>query len=349
MLIPASPFSRSLRSLAAAALAAAAASSCGPLTDSRPREVDLLPPQLQSVRSEGPSEIALTFDEEAALCEGKTRVTPPLPVSAEAADRPQKSILLRGGKQAPGRRYVLEAEARDGHGNAASFAAEFYGYNDRVPPLLINELTPRGTDTHPDAVELKALRAGNIGGAVFCLGSPGSYDARLVFPPLEVAAGAFIVVHLKPEGDPAEVDETEDPASSGGKDASGTAWDFWMKDAPGLPGNNGVLSVCDRPGGACLDAVMWSTRTSQSDEQYGGFGSEPMRVRAEELASCGAWLASGARISPEDAVSPEGSTGTRSICRSSASTDTNGPGDWHIVPTRKASLGAENSDETYVP
>jgi len=328
-------------------LAVVLVSSCGPLPDSRPQEVDLLPPQVKSVRSQGPGEITVTFDEEAALCEGRTRITPAL--SVDEMNAQGKSVLLRGERQAPGRRYVLEAEARDGHGNTASFAAEFYGYNNRVPPLLINEITPRGSDTHPDAVELKSLGAGNIGGAVLCLGSPGNYDARLVFPPLEVAEGSFVVVHLKPTGDPSEVDETADPASSGGSDASSTAWDFWMRDAPGLPGNNGVLSLCDRPGGACLDALMWSNRTSESDELYGGFGSEQMHARAEELALCGAWRAASARISPEDGVNPEGTTGTRSICRSSASVDTGGPTDWHIVPTRKASFGSENSDEVYLP
>jgi len=321
--------------------------SCGPLPDSRPQEVDLLPPQVQSVRADGPEEIAVTFDEEAVLCEGKTRISPPLAVEEEKGAG--TSVMIRSERQAPGRRYVLEAEARDGHGNTASFAAEFYGYNSRVPPLLINEFTPRGSGSHPDAVELKAFGAGNIGGVVLCLGSPGSYDARLVFPPLEVAVGSFIVVHLKPTGDPSEIDETVDPASSGGADASRWAWDFWMRDAPGLPGNNGVLSLCDRPGGACLDAVLWSNRTAESDEQYGGFGSVQMRARAEELVSRGAWMPAGARVSPEDGVNPEGSTGTRSICRSSASADAAGPDDWHVVPTRKASFGSENSDEVYVP
>lgn len=321
--------------------------SCGPLPDSRPKEVDLQPPRLQAIRSEGPREIALTFDEEAELCQGRTRISPPLAVQSEEGSG--TGVLVRADPQAPGRRYVLEAEARDARGNSASFAAEFYGWNARVPRLLINELTPRGSGTHPDAVELKALAAGNIGGVVMYLGSPGSFDARLVFPAVEVAAGIFIIVHLKPTGDPAEQDETSDPSVSAGADTSPTAWDFWMRDAAGLPGNNGALSLCDRPGGAILDAVLWSNRTSESDEAYGGFGSEQMRVRAEELVRAGAWTAAADRVSPEDAVNPEGSTGTRSICRSSASADTGGPEDWHIVPTRRSSFGAENTDEVYVP
>ena len=167
--------------------------------------------------------------------------------------------------------------------------------------------------------------------------------------PFEVKAGSFVVVHLKPAGDPGEVDETTDTAASTGFDTSPAAFDFWMRDGKGLGGNNGAVSVFDRPGGTCLDAVIYSTRTAESDELYGGFGSEEMRARAEELAACGAWVPAGPRITPEDAVNPEGSTGTRSLCRSSASGDTGQAKDWHIVPTRRATFGADNSDEVYVP
>jgi hypothetical protein len=136
---------------------------------------------------------------------------------------------------------------------------------------------------------------------------------------------------------------------SKGLDASDHAYDFWIPSGTGLGGNNGVLSVYDRPGGTCLDAVLYSNRTSQSDERYRGFGSREMLDQAEELARDGEWVITDARVMPEDAVNPEGSTGTRSICRSSLSADTDGPEDWHVVPTRKATFGSENSDEVYAP
>ena len=321
--------------------------SCGPLPDSRMKDTDLLPPQVQSVQALGPGEISISFDEDAVLSADKTRITPPLAVSDVTGS--SKNVLLRGEPQAPGRLYSLEAEARDAHGNSTSFVAQFYGFNARVPRLLINEFTPRGSGNHPDLVELKALSAGNMGGVVFYMGSPESHDARMVFPPFEVEAGSFCVIHLKPSGDAGEVDETGDAAASKGFDAMDTAFDFWFRDGRGLGGNNGALSLCDRVGGTCLDAVLYSNRTNQSDEQYGGFGSEEMRARADELVKCGSWKPAGARVSPEDGVSPEGSTGTRSICRSSASTDSNRPEDWHIVPTRKATFGSDNSDEVYAP
>jgi len=74
-----------------------------------------------------------------------------------------------------------------------------------------------------------------------------------------------------------------------------------------------------------------------------------MRARAEELVLDGGWKIAAERVTPEDAFNPEGTTGTRSICRSSGSADTDCAQDWHIAPTRGASFGADNGDDVYVP
>jgi hypothetical protein len=320
---------------------------CGQVSDPRPAEADLRPPQLQVVLSTSPSELSLEFDEDASLVSDKTRISPPLAVTEITG--PGRQIRIRGETQSPGRLYTLEAEAEDAKGNHASFMADFYGYNGRVPRLLINEFTPQGSGNHPDLVELKAFTAGDMGGVVLYQGTPACFDNRIVFPHLEVAEGTFVLVHWKPSGDPAEKNETEDMTASKGFDASDVAWDLWVADGKGLSGNNGVLSLYDRPGGKCLDGVLYSNRTSQSDESYRGFGSAETLARAEELVQAGGWKPAGIRVSPEDAVNPNGSTGTRSICRQSSSADTDSFEDWHIVPTRKASFGAENSDEVYAP
>ena len=112
-------------------------------------------------------------------------------------------MVISGETQIPGRRYTLQAEARDARGNTASFIADFYGYNGRVPRVLINELTPRGSGNHPDLVELKTLTAGNLGGVVLYQGTPGS----LRRPDCSArgwrwAPSAFVVIHFKPTGDP---------------------------------------------------------------------------------------------------------------------------------------------------
>jgi hypothetical protein len=252
-------------------------------------------------------------------------------------------------EQVPGRPYVLETEASDARGNSASFLVEFYGFNGNVPCLVISEITPRGSSTHPDLTEIAVLSDGNMGGVVIYNGTPCSFDDRLVFPAFAVRRGSFIVLHWKPSGAEGEVDETTDPAASTGLDSCPTAWDFWVKGGTGLGANNGVLSLCQSPGGACLDGVLYSNRTSASDVRYRGFGSAETLARAEELAQMGGWRPAGARIVPEDGINPEGSTATRSICRGADCADSDTAADWHIVPTLKYSFGAPNSDEVYVP
>jgi hypothetical protein len=253
---------------------------------------------------------------------------------------------------------VVEDEAK----NSLHFLARFYGFNGDVPDLLINEFTTRGTGNHPDAVELYVVRGGNMGGVVLYEGTPGNCDDRLVFPAFEVASGDFLVVHFKPEGIAGEIDETTATDLSGGLDASDRAYDFWVPEGAGISGNNGVVSCYDRPGGLVLDGVLYSNRSSASDEKYWGFGTRDSWERAQELAADGGWLITGARVRPEDAVDPEGSTGTRSICRSPAAVpaesatgndppplDTDSAADWYIVPTLGFTFGEENSDEIYSP
>ncbi len=148
--------------------------ACGPLPDTRSVDVDLRPPQLQAVVTTGPSELSVEFDEDASLVADKTRISPPLAVTEITG--PGRRIVIRAETQTPGRLYTLEAEAEDAKGNCASFMADFYGYNGRVPRLLINEFTPQGSGNHPDLVELKALSAGDLGGVVLYQGTPESFD-----------------------------------------------------------------------------------------------------------------------------------------------------------------------------
>ncbi len=328
--------------------ALALAVSCGPVPDPRlGQEVDLHPPQIESVSSTGPSEVRICFDEEAGLVLEKTRITPAL--SIQETTGPSKEILMRVDNQAPGLEYTLEGEARDASGNTTTFLASFYGFNPNIPRLVINEFITQGTTDHPDLVELKVMSSGNMGGVVLYQGTPGSFDDRLVFPPFAVRQGEFIVVHFKPSGDGTEVNETSDRTASGGTDACPSAYDFWLAGGRGISGNNGVLSLYQRPGGQLMDGVLYSNRTSTSDEKYLGFGSAGTLARATELVADRGWRAAGQRVSPEDAVNPDGSTSTRSLCRASDSADTDSASDWHIVPTRKASWGLDNSDEVYAP
>jgi len=336
------------RSLLSALFGCVLLASCGPVPDSRSgKEVDLHPPTIESVWSAAPGELRIRFDEEASLVPEKSRISPALAV--KAATGPAQEIVMQVDEQSPGCEYTLEGEAHDASGNTASFLATFYGFNPRVPRLVINEFITQGTTDHPDMLEIRVLSAGDMGGVVLYQGTPGSFDDRLVFPSFAVRNGEFIIVHFKPSGDGTEINETSDKAASGGIDACPAAFDFWVPGGRGLAGNNGVLSAYQRPGGNLIDGILYSNRASTSDEKYCGFGSAAMLARAEELVRDKGWTADGSRISPEDAVNPAGSTSTRSVCRSSDSADTDSAADWHVVPMKKASWGQVNSDEVYAP
>jgi hypothetical protein len=336
---------------------------CGPIADIRESlDPDLIPPQLLNVRTLSAGQLELTFDEPPVCRSEDLAVEPSLPVLGIRTG--DSRLVIETDLQTPGLPYQLKAVVEDASGNGLHFLTRFYGFNGEVPRLLINEFTTRGTGNHPDAVELMATEGGNMGGVVLYEGTPANYDDRLIFPAFPVAAGQFLIIHFKPEGIAEEVDETESTDLSGGLDASDRAYDFWIPGGGGISGNNGVISCYDRPGGAILDGVLYSNRTSESDEQYGGFGTPDSWERARELAADGGWLIAGERVRPEDAVSPEGSTGTRSICRSSGTgvaasgdtaavdagaADTDTAADWHIVPTMGFTFGEANSDEIYVP
>jgi hypothetical protein len=320
--------------------------ACGPIADLRQKlEPDLSPPTLLGVRVYQ-ERLELSFDETPCCAPEDVHLTPPLELAGLSIEDTRLLLSLQG--QVPGRLFTIELTVADARGNSLSLATELYGYNPRCPRLLINEFTPRGSSTHPDLIELKVLEPGDMAGVALYQGTPTSWEARLVFPAFAVERGEFILVHCKPQGIPEELDETGSKEESEGLDASPAAYDFWIRGGAGLGGNNGVLCLYERPGGGILDGVLYSNRTSASDTLYRGFGSAENLARAEELAREGGWVAGGETIRPEDAVNPEESTATRSLCRSSASEDTDRAADWHTVPTRGSTFGAENSDERYV-
>jgi hypothetical protein len=330
-------------------------------------DADVAPPVVTDLSLNDPRTLEVTVNEAVELVSG--------PLHSEGIEVSDVDVGSRSVRfhftEAPSAEHEhhVEAQIADEAGNHLRFVARFYGLNALLPAMVINELTTQGSGGHPDLVELRALTDGNLAGACLYEGTPENWEQRLIFPPLDVRAGDYVVVHFKPEGIPEEIDEVTAPDASGGKDACSTAWDFWVPDGSGLSGNNGVISLCRNPLGGYIDAVLYSNRTSDSDERYRGFGSRDVMERADALAAAGAWLPSGSDVAPgaspgptpepvqpgrpplapEDAVDPEPSTATRSMARSSSAEDTNRASDWHITPTRGLTAGETNTDEVHVP
>lgn len=248
-----------------------------------------------------------------------------------------------------GRQYSVSGSVQDSYGNSILFVLPFWGFNPHVPKLLISELVTQGSSTHPDAIELFAVSGGNLAGITVFIGSPSLYSYNYSFPACYIAQGEYIVLHLKPQGIPEEIDETNSITASGGLDASATGRDFWSKDTSGaLPGTNGAVTICSNPLGYCIDAVIYSDRTSASDTNYKGFGTSNLLAQVQEIVN-GSWWSMPDGIKPEGAACSAGTTSTRTLCRWSNQPDTNTNIDWHVVPTKGLTLGGPNKDETYVP
>ena len=292
--------------------------------------------------------MTLRFDEPVVALPETVSIIPALSIGSISA-RENEVVISLDSEQRVGEHYAIELCVEDSHRNSTTLVAGFYGFNPNLPRLLINEFITQGSSTHPDLVELFAVSAGNTAGMCLYEGMPENWDDRIVFPPIEVAAGDFLLVHFKPQGIEDEVNETADKALSGGLDASPEAYDLWVEGGGGLSGNNGVLSLFSCPDGAVMDAVVYSNRTSESDTDYGGFGTKDVYERVCALEPTGEWLFSGDRLAPEDAIDPDPSTATRSIARGREPLDTNLRGDWHITPTSGATFGGPNTDEVYVP
>ncbi len=323
--------------------------ACGPLPDPRALIAsDLQPPIFKYSDAVAPEEIEIRFHEEVSASLDEYRITPPVDIEKIDSEQNVVRIVLKHPLD-PGGEYHVSGTVSDNAGNSLKFITKLYGFNPDVPDLLLSEITVRGSGNHPDCVELVTRTAGNLAGVTVFEGTPGNWDNQIVFPSVEVGKDEYIVVHFKPEGTGEEINEINDINASGGLDASPTGRDFWVEEGDGLSGNNGVITVCRTANGPIIDGVLYSNRTSDSDERYAGFGTKHVLARAVALYEAGEWDAEWASIRPEDAVNPEGSTATRSLCRKLDVPDSNRAEDWYIVPTRGASFGAPNCTDVYVP
>lgn len=251
-----------------------------------------------------------------------------------------------------GLRYTAIIVIENERGHSTQAVRIVNGYNPEPVTMIFNEIIMRGSGNNPDCIEFLVIEGGNLGGMAWYLGTPDLHDAVYFFPGIQVEDGEYIVLHVRPEGIPEEIDELGDDLSeSGGRQTHPEARDLWLPQETGLPSNNAVLTLFNG-GNVPVDSFIYSNRSSDSDQQYMGFGTSKMLRWADQIAEYGTWSFEGSQISPEDCVSPEGSTGTRSVNRKEPEPGGSLQGSrdlWYIVPTRAATIGSKNSDEIYEP
>ncbi len=323
-------------------------SACTPLpAEKKPAQGTAAPPVATEVSSNSPKLITLKFDKEISADPSDFTIVPAVGITSVACHGQTVEVYPAKDLSA-GEEYFIKGTVQDSKQNSTSFGMTFFGYNPDLPFLLINEFTTNGSGKHPDTVELYVKKGGNAAGITLFGGTKTTFQDKFILPSFRVQAGDYVLIHLKPQGIITEVDEKVRKNEAQGYDSSDTAWDFWVQGGSGLSGNNGAITLYTNPYGQLMDAAIYTNRTSESDENYRGFGSARFMLQADEVVEAGGWVIEGDEVAPEDCIWSADSTATRSICRSSTSQDTGTKGDWHTVSTSKFSFGKENSDEIYI-
>jgi hypothetical protein len=195
-------------------------------------------------------------------------------------------------------------------------------------------------------VELKTQGSGNLGGLRLFIA--GNYKKPLIFeyPSVDVAAGEYIVLHLRTLGsDAGVVNETGDNLGlSGGADAKPSARDFWIPGTDKLLHKIDAVYLLDQDDGV-IDAVMLS-------ENPDSWWTKDYFVEAADmLYQQDAWIASDGKVpGPADAALTLNikTSVTRSVSRDETIPDSNTQTDWYVTVTSGATPGAMNNPNRFV-
>ncbi|MDR0669536.1 MAG: lamin tail domain-containing protein [Treponema sp.] len=270
---------------------------------------------------------------------------PPLPVQ-EITDGSQVQIILSGDIPG-GEPYTVDILVKDEEGNTLNVLVPFRSRNERIPRVLINELRTEYSKPKTEFVELKTLEAGNLGALRLYIAGYTANPLVFEFPAVEVAAGEYILVHLRSieNGEGVMVNEIgTNLALSGGADAGALSRDLWVPASEKLLHKTDAVYLMDQDD-RVIDAVM----LSEHDDPW--WSKEHFVQAADLLYQQGAWVQGAGTIpGPPDAVITAGikTAMTRSICRDKNLPDTNTKADWYIAATGKATPGTENDSTRYV-
>lgn len=245
----------------------------------------------------------------------------------------------------PGIKYHSEFRVYDNSKNYLSFICNFYGFNNNIPTLLINEFTCRGSDSNPDKVELYVIKGGDIGGVTLYSGSRINYNTRFVFPSIIVNTGEYIVIRSTSKKYLIEYIETADLNISFDQKFIEGSRDIRTNNLK-LSSNNGVISIYSNPYGDILDAVIYSKNINDLEKRYRNFGLRKVVDSIDVISENKQWIGATDIIYPEDVIFIDNSTTTRSLNRDNHF-DTNTKKDWYTVATKESTFGYQNSLNRY--
>lgn len=252
-----------------------------------------------------------------------------------------------------GKRFTADILVEDSDRNTLNVIVPFRARNDRMPALVFNELRfdNSGSNFKVEFVEFKALGSGNLGAIRLFVAHHSLVNPFYEFPPAEVKAGEYIVLHTRTV-ELGCVDETgEDLGLSKGVEAEANARDFWIPGNKKLLHNTNGFWLLDQDD-RIIDALLIS-ETADPGGLSAAF-AKTFNAAAEFLGRKKAWLPiSGNKIPedwipfPSDAVITKGTTNTRTLCRDETITPERRASNWYITATSSATPGKPNSTKRY--
>jgi hypothetical protein len=250
-------------------------------------------------------------------------------------------VIFSGGP-GPGEKLIADILAKDNSGNTINVLVPFLTRNNRIPPLVINELRTETAKPRYEFIEFKTLKAGNMGALRVFIA--GNYKAPMVyeFPPVEVAAGEYITLHLRTTEENSRDELGSNLAESGSTDSSPIARDLWIPGSTKLLHKTDAVYLLDQD-----DRVVTAVMISEKDDAW--WNKDYFAEAAELLFNAGAWKnPDGSMCGPSGAVSSAGTTATRTICRDETLKANSGTAaDWYITATSSDTPGKPNNPKRY--
>lgn len=222
-----------------------------------------------------------------------------------------------------GEEKTFSMTVRKTNGNTARCSFLLRGINERIPKMILNEVSVKGTASAPDRVELLVMSKGNTLGMILHDGEEGK---GVVFPSLEVKTNDLIVIYWNSRTAKTREDKEEGFSVfylNGNVDHT-------------LSGTSGVLVLEDRVEGETMDAILYTNDTTVS---YGGYGSKQLEERAKSLLEQGSWSGE-----PLDSTLV---TSSRVFVRLPGGIDSDSADDWFICAPRTSTFGERNNYHPY--
>ncbi|MBO5691162.1 MAG: hypothetical protein J6R96_04805 [Spirochaetaceae bacterium] len=156
-----------------------------------------------------------------------------------------------------GQSYMLSGVAQDSQGNSLLFQVPFHGFNQNVAGVVFSEVRSGYSKPKVEYIELYVHTGGDMAGIVL---SATNKDFEYVFPSVEVAAGEYLVLHMRTlEQESGHVDELDGNLNaSTASDSCENARDLWVPVTEKIVGNSDVLVLRERTNGKMMDALLYA-------------------------------------------------------------------------------------------